>query len=135
MSLFCFRPALAALALLAAPCAQAIADDPTPVTVVTHFDIIPAGGTPDKNVVQATALMKQFVLDSRADPGVISFTLITWAPTGNHFQMLEVFDSLDAFNRHVAAAHSITFRTALQPLIGSPLDERRYTENKRGDHH
>ena len=63
----------------------------------------------------------------------MSFTLITWAPTTNHFQLLEVFDSLDAFNRHVTAAHTIAFRAAFQQYVGSPIDERRYTRNKRDD--
>lgn len=134
MSLAYFRATLAAVALATAPCtlapfSPAWADHASPVTVVTHFDIIPNGD----NVAQATALLQQFVRDSRSDPGVASFTLITWAPTTNHFQLLEVFDSLDAFNHHVAAAHTIAFRSAVQPFIGSPLDERLYTRNRR-DH-
>jgi quinol monooxygenase YgiN len=136
MSLAFFRVPLAALAIAVAPyallpCSPAWAEPASPVTAVTHFDVIPNGD----NVAQATALLEKFVLDSRSDPGVNSFTLITWAPTTNHFQLLEVFDSLDAFNRHVSAAHTIAFRTAVQPFIGSPLDERLYTQNKRDDDH
>jgi quinol monooxygenase YgiN len=135
-----FRAPLAAVALAAAaslapisaaPVSAAWAAPSPPVTVITHFDIIPNGD----NVAQATALLQKFVADSRADPGVLSFTLITWAPTTNHFQLLEVFGSLEAFNRHVAAAHSIAFRTAIQPFVGAPLDERLYTQNGRDDDH
>jgi len=134
MSLAFFRAPLAALALAVAPCAlhpgtMAWAESASPVTVVTHFDVIPNGN----NLTLGQALLEQFVLDSRSDPGVISFTLITWAPTTNHFQVLEVFDSLDAFNRHVTAAHTIAFRTAMQAYVGSPIDERLYTQNKRDD--
>jgi quinol monooxygenase YgiN len=136
MSLGFLRAPLAALALAVAPCSlglhsQAWADSASPVTVVTHFDIIPNGD----NVAQATALLEKFVLDSRSDPGVVAFTLITWAPTTNHFQLLEVFNSLEAFNRHVSEAHTIAFRTAVQPFIGSPLDERLYTQTRRDDDH
>jgi quinol monooxygenase YgiN len=152
MSLAFFRVPLAALVLAAAPCSlvpfgsapisaaqfsaapfsSAWAAEPSPpVTVITHFDIIPNGD----NVAQATALLQKFVADSRSDPGVISFTLITWAPTTNHFQLLEVFGSQEAFDRHVAAAHSIAFRTAIQPFVGAPLDERLYTQNRRDDDH
>jgi quinol monooxygenase YgiN len=131
MSLLWFRAPLAALALAVAPCTLAFAEHPSPVTVVTHFDVIPNGD----NVAQATALLEKFVLDSRSDPGVTSFTLITWAPTTNHFQLLEVFDSQQAFDHHVATAHTIAFRTAVQPFIGSPLDERLYTQNRRNDDH
>ena len=130
MSLSYFRAPLAALALAVAPWSLAFAEHASPVTVVTHFDVIPNG----TNVAQATVLLKQFVLDSRSDPGVISFTLITWDPTSNHFQLLEAFDSLEAFDRHVSAAHTIAFRTAVQPFVGSPLDERLYSQNKRDDH-
>jgi quinol monooxygenase YgiN len=83
------------------------------------------------NVAQATALLKQPVRDSRSDPRVTSFTLITWTPSMNHFQLLELFDSADSLNRHVASAHTIAFRTAMQPFIGAPLDERLYTRNRR----
>jgi quinol monooxygenase YgiN len=134
MPLACFRAPLAAIALAAAACSlapasPASAEQAPRVTVVTHFDTIPNGN----NVALAEALLEKFVLDSRSDPGVIAFTLITWAPTTNHFQLLEVFDSLDAFNRHVAAAHTIAFRTNMQPFVGSPIDERLYTENHDDD--
>ena len=136
MSLAYFRATLAALALAAAPCSlltasPASAEHASPVTVVTHFDIIPNGN----NVTQATALLQQFVTDSRADAGAVSVTLITWAPTTNHFQLLEVFDSQTSFDRHVSAAHTIAFRTAVQQFIGSPFDERLYTQNRRDDDH
>jgi quinol monooxygenase YgiN len=108
----------AALALAAAP---AMAADRGPVTVVTHIDIIP------QHMDQGLPLLQQFVRDSRRDPGVRAFILITWAPTNNHFQILEFYDSLAAFNAHVSAAHTVAFRTAFQPNIGSPIDERRYT--------
>jgi hypothetical protein len=31
-----------------------------------------------------------------------------------------------AFDAHVSALHTVTFRTALQPFIGAPYDERLY---------
>jgi quinol monooxygenase YgiN len=127
MSLSRFLAPLAALAMVAAPCAIASADETPPVTVITHFDIIPTFTD------QAVPLLEQFVTDSRSDPGTKYFTLITWAPTTNHFQLLEVFDSLEAFNRHVSAAHTIAFRTAIQPYIGAPVDERLYTMNGRSE--
>jgi quinol monooxygenase YgiN len=57
---------------------------------------------------------------------VKSFTLITQAPTTNHFQLIEVFRDMRAFDAHVSAAHTVTFRTNLDPLLGSPYDERLY---------
>ena len=100
----------------------AMAGERGPVIVVTHIDLIPTPTLP-----QSISLLKQFAADSKNDPGVLSFELITWAPTNNHFQLIEVYSSLEAFNRHVGAAHTIAFRTAIQPAIGAPYDERVYT--------
>ena len=95
-------------------------DDFGEVVLVTHVDIIP------DFVDQAKPLLEQFVTDSRNDPGVKYFTLITWDPTTNHFQLIEVFQNMRAFNAHVSAAHTVDFRSALQPFIGAPYDERLY---------
>jgi quinol monooxygenase YgiN len=99
----------------------AMADERGPITVVTHVDIIPT------NLDQALPVLQQFAAASRSDPGVLRFDLITWAGTTNHFQLIELYSSLDAFYRHVEAAHTISFRSAIQPAIGAPHDERVYT--------
>ena len=101
----------------------AMAGERGPIIVVTHIDVIPN----EPGLTQAISALKQFAADSRNDPGVMSFELITWAPTTNHFQLIEIYNSLDAFNRHVKAAHTIAFRSAIQPAIGAPYDERVYT--------
>jgi quinol monooxygenase YgiN len=90
------------------------------VVVVTHVDVDP------QNVPVAEPLLVTFVEDSRNDRGVKSFTLITQDPTTNHFQLIEVFRDMRAFDAHVSAQHTITFRTNLQPLLGAPYDERLY---------
>jgi quinol monooxygenase YgiN len=123
MSLSRVRASLTALAMVVAPCAIASAADAPPITVITHLDILPTF------TAQALPILEQFVTDSRSDPGTKYFTLITWAPTTNHYQLLEGFDSLEAFDRHVSASHTIAFRAAIQPFIGSPIDERLYTAN------
>jgi quinol monooxygenase YgiN len=94
------------------------------IIVVTHLDLIPnsAGVAPPA----AVQLVEQFVLDSRNDPGVKYFTLITWSPTTNHFQLLEVYRDMRSFNEHVSASHTIEFRDNLQQYIGAPYDERVY---------
>ena len=104
-------------AFLAAP---VMAQGLGPITVVAHIDFIPTF------LDQALPALEQFAVQSRSDPGVRSFTLITWAPTPNHFQLIEVYDSLAAFNNHVQAPHTVTFRATIQPFIGAPYDERRY---------
>lgn len=122
MRMFRWILPLLALGLLAA--APSRADGLRGVVVVTHIDLIPnsAGVAPPA----AVQLLEQFVADSRNDPGVKSFTLITWSPTTNHFQLLEVFQNVQSFNAHVSAPHTIAFRNSLQQYIGAPYDERLY---------
>ena len=90
------------------------------IFVVTHIDVIPT------NLDQAVPVLKNFAAESQDDPGVVSFQLINWAPTTNHFQLIQIYNSLAAFNRHVQAPHTIAFRSAIQPFIGAPYDERIY---------
>ena len=123
-----FLPFLGLLAVLASTPAMAQTSGvqtpelqvPGPITVVAHVDFIPT------NLAQGLLALQQYALQSRSSPDVKSFTLITWAPTNNHFQLIEVYDSLAAFNSHVEAASTVMFRATIQPLIGSPYDERRY---------
>lgn len=120
------RLTLALFAFFAYP---ALAEVEGPITVVTHVDFIP------QNLAQGLPALEQFARRSKSDPGVRSFTLITWAPTTNHFQLIEVFDSIAAFNNHVQAPHTIAFRAAIQPLIGALYDERLYAfPEPRGEH-
>src|SRR5262245_32695717 len=91
------------------------------VVVVTHLDIIPTF------VDQAVPVLNDFVRDSRHDPGVVVFKMISWTPTTNHFQLIEVFENQKAFDAHVSAAHTIEFRRDIQAFIGAPYDERLYT--------
>ena len=110
-------PLTVATCLMGAP---AHADQFKEVVVVTHVDVDP------QNVPVAEPLLIRFVEQSRTDPGVKSFTLITQDPTTNHFQLIEVFRDMRAFDAHVSATHTIDFRTTLQPLLGAPYDERLY---------
>jgi len=110
-------PLTVAACLMSAP---AHADRLKEIVVVTHVDVDP------QNVPVAEPLLIGFVKDSRDDPGVVSFTLITQDPTTNHFQLIEVFRDMRAFDAHVSTADTIKFRTNLQPLLGAPYDERLY---------
>jgi quinol monooxygenase YgiN len=91
------------------------------IEVVTHIDVIPTF------LDQAKPLILQFVADSAHDSGVKEFLLVSWLDITNHFQLIERYDTKRDFDRHVSAQHSVNFRTALQPFIGAPYDERVYT--------
>ena len=114
------RRIIQSLILLACLQAHAMADERGSILVVTHIDVIPT------NLDQAVPVLQSFAAESKDDPGVVSFQLITWTPTTNHFQLIQIYNSLGAFNRHVQAPHTIAFRSAIQPFIGAPYDERIY---------
>jgi quinol monooxygenase YgiN len=119
------RAVLAAVfaALVAGPAMAGLGDDDIKakgIVVVTHLDIIPTF------VDQARPVLNNFVDESRHDPGVVVFKMISWDPTTNHFQLIEVFESENAYNDHISAVHTILFRRDIQQFIGAPYDERLY---------
>jgi quinol monooxygenase YgiN len=121
-----FRGTCFAILFACAAVGPAMADGPgsnvraNGVVVVTHLDIIPTF------VDQARPVLNDFVQNSQSDPGVVVFKMISWTPTTNHFQLIEVFESQKAFDAHVSAAHTLKFRHDIQAFIGAPYDERIY---------
>jgi quinol monooxygenase YgiN len=90
------------------------------VYVVTHVDI---AGTP-AIVAEATRLLKEFSADSQKDPGVVRFELLLQDGRLNHFTIVSVWQTRDAFEAHSGAEHTKRFREKIQPMLGSPFDER-----------
>lgn len=86
------------------------------VMVVTHVDVAPPG--------DATALLRKLADESRADAGNLRFDILQHTQRANHFTIIEAWRTRAARDRHAAAAHTKAYRETLQPLIGSPLDER-----------
>ena len=87
---------------------------------VTHVDIIGGGS----NLDDAIKLMQEYVADSQKDPGAVRIELLQHEKRRNHFSLVEVWQSKDAFEAHTASAHTKQFREKLHPLLGSPFDER-----------
>jgi quinol monooxygenase YgiN len=88
------------------------------IYVVTHVDIIP----PQKDA--GTKLVKQYVADTRKDPGLVRIDGSSEVARGNHISIVEVWQNRKAFDEHVAAEHTRQFRQQLDPMLGSPYDER-----------
>jgi quinol monooxygenase YgiN len=91
------------------------------VHVVAHVDIGGGGGTFD-----AVGLLRQLAEASRAEPGCLRFDVLQHAMRANHFTVVEVWQDQKALEAHRAAAHTRQYRDTLQPVSGSPLDERWY---------
>ena len=106
--------------LLAALSAPAPAQDPgQKLYVVTHVDI---GGP--ALAAEGAKLLQQFATDSVKDPGSIRFELLREPNRINHFTIVEVWQNRQAFETHLTLPHTKSFREKIQPLLGSPFDER-----------
>ena len=106
--------------LLAALSSPAPAQDPgQKLYVVTHVDI---GGP--ALAAEGAKLLQQFATDSVKDPGSVRFELLREPNRINHFTIVEVWQNRQAFEAHLALPHTKTFREKIQPLLGSPFDER-----------
>ena len=92
------------------------------IHVVSHVDIGPGGGQ-----VDAPAILRRAAEDSRQDAGVVRFDVVQHAMRANHFTVIEVWESQAALDAHVAAPHTRQYRDVVQPISGSPVDERVYT--------
>jgi quinol monooxygenase YgiN len=90
------------------------------VFVVTHVDTLPAPQS------DAPGLLKRLAEDSRKEEGNLRFDVLQHTTRANHFTIVEAWQSRKALDAHAAAAHTRQYRDALQPMSGSPFDERVY---------
>lgn len=87
------------------------------IYVVTHVDTLPGNGP-------GASLLRQYVADSRKDKGSVRIELLDQISRPTHFSLVEVWENQQAYDAHVASAHTRQFRDQIQPLLGSPFDER-----------
>jgi quinol monooxygenase YgiN len=87
--------------------------------VVTHVDVLGQTGA-----AEAAKILHQFAADSRSDQGSVRFEVLRDPDRLNHFTIVEVWRNRQDFESHLAAAHTRAFREKLQPMLGSPFDER-----------
>jgi quinol monooxygenase YgiN len=90
------------------------------VYAVTHVDVIP----PRKD--DGVAALRQLAEESRKDSGLVRFDVVQQTNRPNHFTIVEVWASRQAFDTHGTAAHTKRFRTELAPMSGALYDERLY---------
>jgi quinol monooxygenase YgiN len=110
---------LVADALPQAPAAAPAPAQPAgPVHVVTFVDITP------NNREAGTELLKQYVSDTRKDPGVTRAELLVQSNRNNHLMLDIVYQNQAAYDRHVEAQHTKDFMNKMIPMIGAPFDER-----------
>ena len=89
------------------------------VYVVTHVDTF--GGA---QAAEAAKMLLQFAADSRKDAGSVRFEVLREPSRLNHFAIVEVWRSRQDFQNHLETTHARSFREKIQPILGSPFDER-----------
>jgi quinol monooxygenase YgiN len=92
------------------------------IHVVSHVDIGGGGA----GLAGAPAMLGALAEASRNDRGNLRFDVLQHATRANHFTVVESWADQAALDAHAAAAHTRRYRDALQPISGSPLDERVY---------
>jgi quinol monooxygenase YgiN len=88
------------------------------ICAVTHVDVIPPF------TVEGRKLLQQFATESRKDAGAVRIEVFEDLSRPNHSTVVEVWKSKKAYEDHLAADHVKAYRTKLQPMLGSPFDER-----------
>lgn len=86
------------------------------VSVISHVDVAPNPAV--------APMLTRLAQASREEPGNLRFDVLQHTMRGNHFTVIETWRDQGALDAHVAAAHTKQYRDNVQPLTGSPLDER-----------
>jgi quinol monooxygenase YgiN len=87
------------------------------IYVVAHVDTV--GGQAD-----APGLLTRLAEASRKEQGCLRFDVVQHTMRANHFTVIEIWENQRARDAHAAAVHTRQYRDGLQPMSGSPLDER-----------
>jgi quinol monooxygenase YgiN len=90
------------------------------IHVVTHVDI--GGGAPAQ--AQALEFLPRVAEESRKERGAVRFDILQHTMRVNHFTIHEIWENQAALDAHAAAQHTREYRDRVQPLSGSPVDER-----------
>jgi len=92
------------------------------VHIVSHVDI----GGPGADEADAPGVLRRLAEASRAEAGNVRFDVLQHAERANHFTVVGSWESQAALDAHMAAAYTTQYRDTVQPITGSPLDERLY---------
>ena len=92
------------------------------VYVVTHVDIAGAAAQ-----TEAPGMLRRLAEASRKEAGCIRFEVLQHAMRRNHYTVFEIWQSQAALDAHAAAVPTRQYRDTVQPMSGSPVDERLYT--------
>jgi quinol monooxygenase YgiN len=112
------RFGLPLLILIAAGFSCVAAEPAGSVYVITHIDLTP------NNTAAGVALMKQYEIATLKEKSCTRFEILQQDGRPNHITLVATWRDRKAFDAHDGAAWTKQFREKIQPLIGSPWDER-----------
>lgn len=107
---------------IAVPASEAPAEEP--VCVVTHIDVMPIFTEAGRG------LLREFAVDTREDPGAVRVEVFEEQSRPNHSTVVEIWQGRKAYDDHLAVDHTRAYRVKLQPMLGSPFDERLHRLSK-----
>ncbi|WP_347555849.1 antibiotic biosynthesis monooxygenase [Robbsia sp. KACC 23696] len=85
---------------------------------VVHVDVEP------KDLSSALPILTTYAQRAAADPAVRHIDVLQQDGGTNHFTLLEAFRSQAAYQQFVAQSYVKQMRERIQPMLGSPFDER-----------
>jgi len=88
------------------------------VYVITHVDLMGA------NTAAGVALLKQFAAETLKEKDCSRFEILQQDGRPNHLTIVGIWKDKNAFEAHDSSPYTKQFREKMQPLIGSPWDER-----------
>ena len=92
--------------------------DAASVVTVIHIDAMPQFQR------EAAGLLAGFRRDSLKEEGARGFEVLQEIDHPNHFTLVETWGDRKAYEAHAIAGLTRRFRDRLQPMLGSPFDER-----------
>ena len=86
--------------------------------VITHVDFMPPFAEAGRE------LLLRHAEQLRSTSGLVRCDLLQQTARGNHFELVTVWDSDEAYEAHHSDAATVGFRHEVFSMIGSPWDDR-----------
>ena len=95
------------------------------IFVIVHVDAMP------QYAAAAASLLDSLRHDALWDKGIKNFKVLQEPSRTNHFTLVEEWADRISYDAFVSSEHTKQFREKIQPMLGSPFDERMHIEVKQ----
>jgi quinol monooxygenase YgiN len=96
----------------------------TAIFVIVHVDVMPAYAR------SAASLLDSLKYQSEKVHGYKSFKVLQEPGRTNHFTLVEEWSDMAAYDAYISGRIVRAIREKVQPMLGSPFDERIHIEVK-----